>query len=84
MTKQEENDYYHILDVEQRLVDGEVRIDDKVLTPEETKDYMFKHMAQIIELGRKQWNPFDTIYIIEGNPEETDNPDEALKDMQKL
>lgn len=84
ISKQEENDYYHILDVEQRLVDGEVEINGKALSPEEAKEYLFKHMSKIIKLGRKGWNPFDTIYIIEGDTDETDNPEAAEKDAKSL
>ena len=84
ISKQEENDYYHILDVEQRLVDGEVQIDGKELSPEEAKEYLFKHMSKIIKLGRKGWNPFDTIYIIEGDTDETDDPEAAEQDAKTL
>lgn len=71
MTKQQKADYYHICDVEQRLTDAEAMPQGKELTPKQVKEYLYRNMSQIIELGRAGWNPFDTVSIIEdGEPEE--------------
>ena len=70
MTKQQEADFYHLHDVDQRLTDGEIEIDGKKLTAEETKDYMYRNALQIINLGREGWNPFDTVSIVEGEEPE--------------
>lgn len=66
MGKQE--DLSHILDVEDRLLRGEIEIDGKVLSPEEVKQYLFSNMRQILDLGQAGFNPFDTVSIIQGEP----------------
>ena len=57
-------DKSHIEDVKQRLVDGEIEIDGKVLTASQTKSYVNKNKDKIISLGRAGYNPFDTISMI--------------------
>lgn len=63
--KRGEDSYFHLRDVEQRLLDGEIEIDGKVLTPEEVKDFLFGHGFRIVSLGAQGYNPFDTIEILE-------------------
>ena len=69
--KMHKKDWSNLHDVDQRLTDGEIEIGGKELTAAEVKDYMYKNINRIIQLGRRNWNPFDTILIIEeGKPEE--------------
>jgi len=64
--KQKKADANCLFDVEQRLEDGEIEINGKVLGAEEVREYMYKNAFEIIKIGREGYNPFDIIGIIEG------------------
>jgi hypothetical protein len=57
-------DFWNVEDVRQRLEDGEILIDDKHLTKEQSNEYINKNLYLIINYMRQGYNPFDTVELL--------------------
>lgn len=66
--KQKQEDYFCIRDLETRLIQQEISVNGKYLTEQQVEEFIFNNMADIIQLSRDGWNPFDLVAILEGNP----------------